>query len=101
MTTNARNAFTALALVATLAGCAASYPAPHHGHHGATQRAPAPVVEVPRVSGSSRGDSPQARAATTIGNHQTPARVRVGARITGDGVEVSPSLQSRHVNWQF
>lgn len=98
MTTTARNAFTALALVATLAGCAASYPAPHHG---ATQRAPAPVVEVPRVSGSSRGDSPQARATTTIGNHQTPARVRVRARATGDGVEVSPSLQSRHVNWQF
>ena len=101
MTTTTRTTFAALALAAALVGCASHYPAFHYGHHGATQRAPAPVVEVPRVSGSSRGDSPQARATTTIGNHQTPARVRVRARATGDGVEVSPSLQSRHVNWQF
>jgi len=93
-----RPAFTALALVVALAGCATTYPA---SNYGATQRAPAPLIEVPRVSGSSRGDSPQARAATTIGNHQTPARVRINARATGDGFDVSPVLRSRYLDWRF
>ena len=92
MTTTTRTTFAALALAAALVGCAS---------HGATQRTAAPLVEVPHVSGSSRGSSPQARAATTIGNHRTPARVRINARATGDGLEVAPVLQSRHIRWRF
>ncbi|MCG7605386.1 hypothetical protein [Halomonas sp. MM17-34] len=101
MTTTTRTTFAALALAAALVGCASHYPAPYHGSHGATQRTAAPLVEVPHVSGSSRGSSPQARAATTIGNHRTPARVRINARATGDGLEVAPVLQSRHIRWRF
>lgn len=98
MPVSAYSPFAALALAVVLAGCATHYPA----HvHGATQRVQPPLVEVPRVSGSSRGDTTQARAATTIGNHQTPARVRINARASRDGLELTPVLQSRYLNWRF
>lgn len=97
MPVSAYSPFAALVLVVVLAGCAAHPPV----DHGATQRVQPPLVEVPRVSGSSRGDTTQARAATTIGNHQTPARVRINARASRDGLELTPVLQSRYLNWRF
>src|SRR5690625_2106540 len=98
MTARAHSPLAALALVVALTGCANHYPA----HDvGATRRPQPPLVEVPRVSGSSHGNTAQARAATTVGNHQTPALLRINARASRNSLELAPVLQSRYLNWRF
>lgn len=74
-----------------------------YGNNGrqVTQPGAASIVSMPRVTGNSRNGSVNGRASTTIGNRQTPARVRINTRMTDKGLDISPHLQSRWLNWSF
>lgn len=72
-----------IVMLSGLAGCSAG-PTYHAGNQ-VSRVAPPPLVQVPRVSGSSAGGNIRASSTTIIGNHQTPARVNINARTTLDG----------------
>lgn len=85
-----------LAVLAWLTGCAYAPPA-----GGGTIRASSPLITPPQVSGSTHNGVTRAQAVTVVGNHQTPARLRIHASTAGDGIRLAPVLESRHVHWRF
>lgn len=72
-----------IVMLSGLAGCSAG--PTYHASGQVSRIAPPPLVQVPRVSGSSAGGNIRATSSTVIGNHQTPARVNINARTTLDG----------------
>lgn len=88
---------TLLALsVTALAGCATG-----SNYGGAGYRSAGPLVTTPRVTGGTTSMGSQGRASTVIGNRSTPARVHLQSRLTADGIDITPSLRSRFLNWTF
>lgn len=86
------------AISIALAGCAG-----HTTYQGGTARVAndGSLVTAPRINGTTTSQGTRANSSFTVGNRATPARVHINARSTTGGVDVSPSIRSRYINWSF